>query len=413
MDPLTLPKICVVAVDVGIPGFRGASIHVLEASKILAKNGHEVHVICRRYSTDLPAHEILDGIHIHRIYRGIIAPVPFSSYSGKKQFPETQNLLGGIVRFLYSIYLRSIYLLFTSLYVTSIVKKHNLDIILERETSMGCGALASVFSGRPLLLQINGPIYSNISVKQASKIFAYPIIREELIEWGVPRDKIVELFAAVDIERFKPDSRLRQKTRDSYGLGDDPVVGYVGIFAAWHGIQELIEASQIVVREIPSAKFLLVGPYHHEWEKQVEGKPISDSMLFIGPIPHRQVPACINASDVLIAPFNPERSDLTKRVEFPFIPFKILEYMSCRKPVISTYVGSIPQVIKNQETGILVHPGDSKALAEEIVHLLSNPSIGKMMGEKARAIVIKKYSWNNYYKMLIEVFQEVLEQLQE
>jgi len=392
-------KVCVVAVDVGIPGYRGASVHVYEVSRMLAERGHEVHVVCRRYSADLPEHEVLGGFHVHRIYRGILAPVPFSSYGYKRRFRSVGHPLRSVVRFLYRIYLRSVYLLYASLYTMNVVKEYDLDVILERETSLGCGALASILSGKPMVLEINGPVYSSLSLSRASKIFAYPQVCRKLIERGI--------FAAVDTDIFRPDPGMGCKIRDKYGLGDDPVVGYVGIFAAWHGVRELLEASQIVVREIPSAKFLLVGPYHHDWERRVEGKKISDSLIFVGPVPHESVPEYINAADVLVAPFNPTGADLTKKT-YPFIPFKILEYMACAKPVVSTSVGQIPQIIKHGESGVLVPPGDSAALANGILMLLKNPRRGKRMGEKARADILDRYSWRNYYATLIEIFRESL-----
>jgi len=401
-------RICIAAVDVGIPAHRGGAVHVHHTSRILAENGHEVHVICRRSSIDRSKHEMTCGYYVHRIFRFIIAPVPFSSYGDERGTRDIVRRLGSFFSLLYRLYLRSIYLLYAGLFIAKIVKQYDLDMILERETSFGCGALASIFTGKPLVLEINGPFYSRISLVRAAKIMAYPLIQTELLTKGISENRIEPLFAAVDIDVFKPDPVSRRKTREKYGLKGLPVVVYVGIFAPWHGIMELFEAFRIVLQEIPKARLLLVGPYYQDWMKKVEEWEISDSCIFVGPVEHESVPDYINAGDVSVAPFNPQRWKITKGRVFPFVPFKILEYMACAKAVVSTTVGSIPKIIKNGETGVLVSPSNSTVLAEGILMLLRNPSRREEMGRRARNSIINQYSWEDYYLHLIRIFRDAV-----
>ncbi|MBL7118560.1 glycosyltransferase [Candidatus Bathyarchaeota archaeon] len=391
---------CIVAVDVGIPGFRGASIHVSALSKVLIENGHEVHVVCRR-TVSIPAYEFLDGVHIHRIYRGILAPVPFSSYTYKKPFPRKHSWLGGILRsavkLCYRLYLRSLYTIYAGVYGALLVRRCRLDVILERETSFGAGALASILSGKPLILQTNAPVCAGLSLWRASKVLAYPMVRQELSERGVPEDRLVEFFPTVNTDIFKPDPKLRCLVRDRFGLEDVQVVGYVGIFAAWHGIPELLEAARLILKQIPTVKFLLVGPYHDYWSRQVQD--IADSFIFVGPVPHETVPGYINASDVMVAPFNPAESDLTKNREFPFIPFKLVEYLACGKPAVSTSVGWIPKMV-NGISGVLVGPGDPEALAKAVVEMLNSHM---RIDDDVRRSLLDKYSMKNCYDTLMGV----------
>jgi len=163
-------KICYVAVDVVVPHFRGASTHVYEVAKHLTQLGHEVHIISRRIGRVQLSYEVLDGVHIHRIYRGIIAPLPFSSYLQLETGGEKNQ---GLIQKLYESYLFTINMLYAGVIASRIITKHNLEVIIERETSFGAGAIASVIVNKPMILELIGPRFSKLSFKRARKILAY------------------------------------------------------------------------------------------------------------------------------------------------------------------------------------------------------------------------------------------------
>ncbi len=401
-------KIFYVAVDVGIPYYRGASVHVHQSSKHLTEYGYEVHVLCRRYSRQQQEHEVIDGFHVHRIYRGILGPVPFSSYKGKRHSFSKMGALRTFGKAAYRLYLRSVYSLYAAIHAIKIIQNYDLDVILERETSFGCGTLASIITGRPLVLEINGPEFSVLSVKHAKKIVAYPRLKKRLLQMGVPKDRILELFAAVDSNLFRPDSKLGARIKKKLGLGKAPVVGYVGIFAPWHGTETLYKASKIVLESMPETVFLMVGPYAQDSVKRVRKLGIENSFLFVGPVDHKLIPGYINASNVMVAPFDPSKSSLTKYLDFTFFPFKILEYMSCGKPLVSTNCGMIPEIVHDGSSAFLIEPGDENALAGAILNLLRNPRLAEEMGRRAREAMMNKYSWENYSAYLTNIFKEIL-----
>lgn len=308
----------------------------------------------------------------------------------------------------YRLYLRSVYSLYATIYAIKVIKNYDLDVILERETSFGCGALASIITGKPLVLEINGPEFSAFSAKHAKKVLAYSKLHERLIQMGVPRDDVIELFAAVDSNLFKPDSRLGVGIRKKLGLEKTPVVGYVGVFAPWHGIETLIQASRIVLESMPETKFVMIGPYWQDSFERVKELGIASSFLFVGPVDYKLVPGYINSSNVMVAPFNPGESDLTVSKGFTFFPYKILEYMSCGKPLVSTRCGAIPTIINDGTTGLLVEPGDGNGLAEAILKLLREPSLAEEIGRRGRDTLLDRYSWEKYRDSLIDIFEEVL-----
>ena len=401
-------RICYVAPDVVVPYHRGASIHVHQVSKALAKRGHEVHVVCRRYSSQQREHEVIDGFQVHRIYRGILGPIPYSSYSSVHTHIPKVEVIKILRETAYRLYLHSVYLIFAVLYTVWIIQRNHTEVVLERETAEGCGALASIITGRPLVLEINGPRFSSFSAKQATKIMAYPRLHRKILQIGVPKDRIIELFAAVEPNLFKPNLELGSYMRKELDLGEVPVVGYVGIFAPWHGIETLLKASKRILKLIPETRFLMVGPYSQQWLKRTRDLKIADSFLFIGPVDYDRVPRYINASDVMVAPFNPSKSKLTRNGGFTFIPFKIIEYMSCGKPVVSTRSGDIPSILRDGLYGIIVEPGDETGLAKAILKLLRNPSLAKEMGRRGRDSLSDKYTWCRYADYLINTLEEAL-----
>ena len=337
-------KICYVAVDVVIPFFRGASTHVYEVARHLRKLSHEVHVISRRINPDQPDYEILDGVHIHRIYRGIAAPLPFSRYQQleKGEAHGSTSLLNEI----YAWYLFTVFSLYAGVISSRLIKKYDIELIIERETSFGAGAIASTITKRPMILEIIGPRYSKRSFRKSKRILAYT---RSMIYETVPPEKLAFVAAAADVEKFKPDLAQRKLTRKKHSLQDLIVIGYVGTFAKWHGIEELVDASEKVLKKYSNVRFLMVGPYFKHAREITQKRGISDAYVFAGPVPYVDVPNYINAADILVAPYNPAKSELRKRYGIGS-PLKVFEYMACGKPVITTSVQPITQVVHEGKT---------------------------------------------------------------
>lgn len=395
-------KICYVAADVAIPHFRGASTHVYEVARHLTRLGHEVHIVSRRIDYNQKRYEKIDGFHIHRIYRGIIVPLPFSSYKRLElEFEATPKPIYKP----YACYLFTLYALYAGIIASRIIRRYKLDIILERETSFGAGAIASTVTRRPMVLEVIGPRYSEYSLKKAKKIIAYT---KSFLHDQVFSEKLELVTAAADVNRFKPQPDKGKCIRDKYGLQDLPVVGYVGTFAEWHGVEDIISASERVLKENLSARFLMVGPYFRPTKELAEKIGVSNACIFTGPVPYNEVSKYINAADILVAPYNPARSKLGMKKDLPYSPLKVLEYMACGKPVITTSIEPITSIVRDQKTGILIPPGNADALAKAIIILIRNPSLRKEIGIRARKIVEGQYSWQIFTTRLEKILEDVM-----
>lgn len=388
------------AVDVAIPHFRGASTHVYEVAKHLAKGGHEVHVISRRTDHRRTRYVVLNDVHIHRIYRGIVSPLPSSTYEELQSEPP--SIGAGLVDRFYEKYLFTVYALYAGFITSHVIKRHDLEVIIERETSFGAGGVASFLTGRPMVLEIIGPRYSRFSFTKSKKILAYT---ESMIRDPVSPEKLELVTAAADIESFKPNPEWGKAVREKYDLQNCAVVGYIGTFAPWHGLEELVDASLKVIRGFSNVRFLMVGPYFNYARRLAEKNGVSRRYIFTGPVPYEEVPKYINAADILVAPYNPASSELRSKYGIGS-PLKVFEYMACGKPVITTSVEPITRVIHDGHTGRLVPPGDSEALSEAIIHLIRNAETRDKIGRMARQEVERHYSWKAFITQLEKALRE-------
>jgi glycosyltransferase involved in cell wall biosynthesis len=149
----------------------------------------------------------------------------------------------------------------------------------------------------------------------------------------------------------------------------------------------------------------MVGPYFEYAQEMTKQLGIEKSYVFTGPIPYHQVPDYINAADIMVAPYNPNRDELRRRYGIGS-PIKIFEYMACGKPLVTTDLELITNIVQNGKTGLIVPPGDIKKLAESLIKLIKNPKKAQIMGQRARSTVEYRYSWESLAKKIESVLEK-------
>jgi glycosyltransferase involved in cell wall biosynthesis len=400
-------RICYVAADVAVPHYRGSSTHVYELSRNLVQLGHEVHVVARRVNLSQQKEEVLDGIRIHRFQRGIFVSSRRSSFANTDSRGSYRGTTPPLIWKSYEAYLRTVFPIYIGFEVARIVKANSIDLIFERESSFGAGALASMITGRPFVLEVIGNRVTALQVRRSAKIVSYS---EGMFAGKAGASKVEVVTGAVDVEIFRPDPVSGEGVREKYSLVGSPVVGYVGTFQEWHGLDELIRAAEDLLLQLPGLKFLMVGPYYKETEAKVLAAGIGSSFVFTGPVAYEQVASFMNASDVLVAPYNPAKIESAEQVRRHGLgsPLKVFEYMAVGKPVITTDVRPISDPVDDGLTGVLVPPGDSGALEEAIMGILGNKAKAEAMGAAARVSVTANYSWNLVARHLADMFNSVL-----
>lgn len=387
--------ICYVAPDVPIPHQRGASTHVLELARSLQQLGNQVHVVCRRERFQ-DSEEIISGVVFHRLYRGWLFPLPRSEPSVG---PDDERS-AGVVSTAYSLYLRTFNALFAGLFALRLIRSHGLQVIIERETAFGAGAVASVLSRRPMILEIVGPKTSRLSIYVSSRILAY---NEKMVSQGALK-KTIFVEAAVNPELFKPDPAARMKVRRKLGLDDAIVVGYVGTFQSWHGLEDLIRAARLLKRASPKLRFLLVGPKRNGLASSSETG--DDSLILTGPVAYESVPDYINAADIAVAPYNVLGSSRKDRGIGS--PLKVLEYMACGKPTVGSSLPQVASIIEDGKTGFLFPQGDAALLARRIEELARDPFLREEMGRNALEKARRDFSWVSFAQRTQVLLEECM-----
>jgi spore coat protein SA len=236
------------------------------------------------------------------------------------------------------------------------------------------------------------------------------------------------LYNGADVESFQPRdmlpprlARLARDLRLRLGLGDGPVMFYVGGFAVDKGITSLLHAFAATLRELPDARLVLVGAHNRyfqvrsprgrrartEFRQAQKAQPqrverlfeqLRDRVIVVGRVPHDELPAYYALADVYTMPStSPEPFSLT-----------VPEAMSCGLPVVGTAHGGTPEIVEDGVTGLLVPPGDESALAEALVRLCRDRALASAMGARARALVTQRFSWQSQAMRLATYYDELV-----
>ncbi len=211
-------------------------------------------------------------------------------------------------------------------------------------------------------------------------------LRTDLVARGVAADKIFVSPNGVDMELFgnppPPDTALA----DDLGLRDKAVIGYIGSFYDYEGIDDLIAAIPLMTID---AHLLLVGggPMEGALRAQAEASPARDRIHFVGRVPHEEVERYYSLVDILVYPRKAMR--LTELVT----PLKPLEAMAQGRLVAASSVGGHRELIHDGVTGTLFAPNDPAAAARAIDGLLSDRSLWPERRATAKAFVAKERNW--------------------
>lgn len=202
-------------------------------------------------------------------------------------------------------------------------------------------------------------------------------IRDDLIEHlRLDPDHVLLMRNGVDTEIFSP-AEFRPESRAGFGLGpDDLVVGFVGRLAAIKGLPSLLEAIRQLAPSYP-AKLLVIGdgPQRQEYEDAARTLGISDRVIFTGE--RRDIATALSTMDVFCLPSLSEG-----------LPNALLEAMAAAVPIVATSVGGVPDVIRDEDTGLLVEPHNPQALARSIERIFTGRTDAQAMGRRARALIV-------------------------
>ena len=210
-------------------------------------------------------------------------------------------------------------------------------------------------------------------------------VKNFLVRWqSVSPDKITVIHNGIDVEEFT-DSTSIEKLRDLFGLQTDvPAVGFTGRIERQKGLHIFLHAAQYILQSGRPVQFLIVGDgsLRRELESLAKKLEIEQHIIFTGFRSDRsEVLTILRFLDIFVMPSLWEGLGLS-----------IIEAMRAGKPVVASNVDGIPEVVLDQETGILVPPSEPKALADAICTLLDSPEKCREMGKMGRQRALKHFS---------------------
>jgi len=230
-------------------------------------------------------------------------------------------------------------------------------------------------------------------------------LRKRVLEKGkVEGSKVVVVPAGVrPLSSGANASRRILNVKDLLSLNTAaPLVVTVGHLTMQKGVKFLLTAATHVLREFPNAQFMVIGdgPQKHELEIMAEKFGIHKKVIFTGwRDDARDIMA---AADVVVLPSMVEG-----------LPYSVLEAMSAGKPVVSTMTGGIPEALLDRETGFLVPPKKSLALAQAIIYLLQNKDIAVQMGVAGRRRSEEQFDLKKTVAATLGVYSDLFAELAE
>lgn len=215
-------------------------------------------------------------------------------------------------------------------------------------------------------------------------------LRSDLVSRGIPAAKIGVVPNAVDIQHFQlsagPDPELKAKL----GLAGCRVIGFLGSFYAYEGLDLLLAALPRILDQAPDVRVLLVGggPQEGNLKAQAQALGLSDKVVFVGRVPHSEVSRYYDLVDLLAYPRHAMR--LTDLVT----PLKPLEAMAQGHLLIASDVGGHKELITDGSTGFLFRAEDQADLARKALEALNLPDRGAAIRSNGRHFVETERNWD-------------------
>ncbi len=229
-------------------------------------------------------------------------------------------------------------------------------------------------------------------------------LRREIAGRGIAEQKITVIPNAVDIDNFPLAQAADLGLKAELGLANCRVIGFIGSFYAYEGLDLLINALPDILQQAPDVHLLLVGggPQDGALKKQARQLGLADKVIFTGRVPHQQVKRYYELIDLLAYPRYSMR--LTELVT----PLKPLEAMAQGKLFVASDVGGHKELIHEGETGWLFKAGDQQALAAKINQVLSEPEAWPAIKAAGRAYVETERNWRHSVARYRAIYQGLL-----
>lgn len=393
---------------IDLAGLKGASIHIRNFVRALTDLGHEVTIVCSRVGSQ----NSLEG-ELHAQIRP--SPLPSWNQAIAKSVRSANRFVGREARRNVDA-VRALHNLMFLREAAKAAREFDPDFIYERYSLWGmAGHRLARNRSIPLVLEVNAPlayeqqryragltcpplarwIERRIWRKADLLIAVSESLRSQLQQAGVKPERIRVLPNAANPRLFH--MQLDGKpAREQLNLDGRFVIGFVGTFKQWHGVDFLLSAFGDLHRADPSTHLLLVGdgPLRQGFEEEVRKMGLREAVTFTGGVAHEEVPQYLAAMDVAVTPY-------PANDQFYYSPIKLFEYMAAGRAVVASRIGQVAEVVVDGATGLLFEPGDRAGLTNCLQRLRNDPALRNELGRRAAA-ACSKHTWNGNAARVID-----------
>jgi glycosyltransferase involved in cell wall biosynthesis len=238
---------------------------------------------------------------------------------------------------------------------------------------------------------------------------------EDLLRRGVPRSKILVNPNGVDLDAYAPlPDAHRQELRQELGYANEHrVVGFIGTFGGWHGIDVLAEALPMICNAEPRVRFLLIGDgnFRNLIDDAIRMHGLKSQVHCTGRVPHQEGARLMAACDIYASPHSSHMVDS----RFFGSPTKLFEYMALAGGIVASDLEQIGEVLSPalrvedlgqpppeivDQRAILCAPGSAQEFAQAVLFLARHPDVCRALGRNAREAAARHFSWRRHVERL-------------
>lgn len=361
--------------DIRNPLGGGAEVHLHQVFTRIAALGHDVTVLCSLFPGS-PSEELIDGLHIVR--RGSRSLFNFAVPGAYRELRRLRA------------------------FDVVVDDMNKIPFTAERFVEEPvCGIVHHLF-GASVFHEVNPVSASYVSWMEARALRRYradrvpfiavsPSTRDDMIRRGYPAELLHLVSLAVDHDLFRPSGAAKAA---------EPLIGYVGRIKRYKSIDHVIEALPDVLARVPAVRLVVVGEGddRNRLERIVAAKGLQQVVEFTGYVTDDRKVELLQSMWGLVMPSSKEGWGLT-----------VTEANACGTPAIVSDVPGLRDAVVDRETGLLFSYGDRRALADRIVHLLTDRRLSAALRENAIAFS-RKFSWENAAHETFNILQSMVRQ---
>jgi glycogen(starch) synthase len=390
--------------DHSLPLHSGYTFRTRAILRAQMARGWEVRGITgHRHSASGPPEETVDGLHFHR--------TPGTPATGNPVLREWRDIsahadaIEALVQQWRPDIIHAHSPVLNAIAAQRVAKRHGIPIVYEirafwEDAAVGNGTGTEGSPRYWLTRQLE-----THAVRNADAVAVIcEGLRSDLATRGIDPAKIIVSPNGVDMDQFGTPVPRDPALTAQLGLEGADVVGFIGSFYDYEGLDDLIAAMPRLVRARPRAKLLLVGggPREQALRDQALASPFADHIVFVGRVPHDQVEHYYAQIDILAYPRKAMR--LTDLVT----PLKPLEAMAQGQMVAASSVGGHRELIEDGVTGTLFPPDDPAGMAAALAGLFADRTIWDERRAVARAFVERERNWSSNILRYEPVYQRLL-----